>query len=349
MSSQITKQIDAMLEQIVSDGEAAPIELLGVEAEPLAQVLPPEPDVRALNGVSHGLTAQHIQPSERGEYAQHVTGIRAATGASSYLEQRLADRAALALLRLERVARYEAAQSNAQVRAVKQRIERGDVTGHAAPVTALWEQLKSLTGYDRSDYKAQPQRLELWASEQERGAALLLGVTQGGSAGGLSEGDLEFLGFELLEILKERGASGAAMLKAMTGRPAKRGEGQALLDFELDIEAGEALRLLDFYRSYFKESPHLADYHLTFQAQVMQSKANTARALYAEALAAEADVLALAALPREGDLTKITRYEAHLERTLYRALHDLEAARLEREGKNAPPPLRGVLDELPSE
>jgi hypothetical protein len=64
-----------------------------------------------------------------------------------------------------------------------------------------------------------------------------------------------------------------------------------------------------------------------------------------EALNAQADALALAALPSEMELEKVTRYEAHLERVLYRALHDLEAARSERAGQVGPPPLRGVLDE----
>jgi hypothetical protein len=40
------------------------------------------------------------------------------------------------------------------------------------------------------------------------------------------------------------------------------------------------------------------------------------------------------------------RYEAHLERVLYRALHDLEALRREGGGDPTPGPVRGVFDGL---
>ncbi len=49
-----------------------------------------------------------------------------------------------------------------------------------------------------------------------------------------------------------------------------------------------------------------------------------------------ADALALAALPPDKVLEKVTRYEAHLERGLYRALHELEAMQERKAGNAAP-------------
>ena len=41
-------------------------------------------------------------------------------------------------------------------------------------------------------------------------------------------------------------------------------------------------------------------------------------------------------LPQEGDLNKIMRYESHLNRQLYQAMHELEAIQLRRQGGHAP-------------
>ncbi len=41
-------------------------------------------------------------------------------------------------------------------------------------------------------------------------------------------------------------------------------------------------------------------------------------------------------LPSEEDLQKIARYEAHLGRQMYQALHELEALQRRRSGREAP-------------
>ena len=46
--------------------------------------------------------------------------------------------------------------------------------------------------------------------------------------------------------------------------------------------------------------------------------------------------LSLNAIPPEEDMKKIARYEAHLERGLYRAMHELEALQDKRKGRAAP-------------
>jgi hypothetical protein len=54
---------------------------------------------------------------------------------------------------------------------------------------------------------------------------------------------------------------------------------------------------------------------------------------------AEAELLAKRRdriLPDRADLEKIARYEAHLSRQMYQALHELEALQARRAGKGAP-------------
>jgi hypothetical protein len=48
------------------------------------------------------------------------------------------------------------------------------------------------------------------------------------------------------------------------------------------------------------------------------------------------EIQASAALLSETSLARLTRYEAHIERCLYRALHELEALQDRRQGKNVP-------------
>ena len=41
-------------------------------------------------------------------------------------------------------------------------------------------------------------------------------------------------------------------------------------------------------------------------------------------------------LPDQADLQTVSRYEAHLSRQMYQALHELEALQVRRSGKAAP-------------
>ncbi len=61
-------------------------------------------------------------------------------------------------------------------------------------------------------------------------------------------------------------------------------------------------------------------------------KAEKAERAEAELLAERRDRI----LPDRADLEKISRYEAHLSRQMYQALHELEALQARRAGKGAP-------------
>lgn len=305
------------------------------------EVLPPEPDSRALNAVKHGLGAGHVPPSEREAYAAHVQAVRGASGAAGYLQERLADRAALALWRLDRVARYEAAQSASQRRSALGAIEEANKYGPAEHVTAAYERVNKLTYDEPADLRARPQLAEEEARRLEDYAQTLRHWAEGGGAGELDPDAASVLGEQLGTCLLGVKVGGAVLVRAMVGRAAKRGEGVSVEDGGWTYEPAELAGLLGYFRQRFGDHAAVL---LGLFAEQQLTKAEAVRSAMSEAQAAMSDALALAALPRTKELDKITRYEAHLERTLYRALHELEAARREGAGQPLSPPIRGVLD-----
>lgn len=69
---------------------------------------------------------------------------------------------------------------------------------------------------------------------------------------------------------------------------------------------------------------------------------------YASAFDAEPREVSARLLPHDADLQQIIRYEAHLSRQLYHALHELEALQERRRG-NAAPLVRVAIHGLPGE
>ena len=303
-----------------------------------------ERDPRGANAQRHGILSEHVSEGERGEYAQHVEQMRASTGAASYLEQRLADRAALALWRLDRVAAYEAAQIREAQRSTRAAIAEGDGMRGTRNVQRARARLAEAAGTAPQVLASLPALPEDKAAQHDRAAAHLSAWASGGSAEGLGERDAAHLGAALAGELLDADppARAADMVRAMLGRAPRRGEGASIEGHTWTYEPGELPGLLTFYREFWGDD---AGELLGESAEFEREQAAKIREAQREASSAEADALALAALPSESEAQKITRYEAHLERVLYRALHDLEAARRERQGKDTPGPLRGVLDE----
>ncbi|MBZ9750717.1 hypothetical protein K7W42_07570 [Deinococcus sp. HMF7604] len=307
----------------------------------VGEVLPPEGDARALNAQTHGMTSEQVPPHERAAYLGHVQAVRSSSGARGYLQECLSDRAALALWRLERVARYEAAQVSAQRRKALQDIHTGDEYGPAAQVTRAYDALSRLTHETPAAHRAAPDLAERGAARHDAYALTLDGWGAGGRAEGLDVNTADHLGAALAELLQSSGARAGDMVRAMMGRPPKRGEALSVEGGEWVYEPDEVPGLLQFACERWRD---MAPRILGSLAQRERMKAEAIRAAQREALAAAGDALALAEVPPTQVLEKVTRYEAHLERVLYRALHDLEALRREAEGKDSPGPLRGVLD-----
>ncbi len=193
-------------------------------------VLPPEPDPRAFNAVQHGLGCEQVPPSERAAYAQHAQAVRESSGAQGYLEQCLANRAALSLWRLERVARYEAAQSSTQRRELADQIEAGRAYGPAGGVSAAYDRLSELSGETADVHRKDPGASEEEAQLLDAAAQVLDGWAAGGSADGLSRDEASQVGLLLAETLEEASVPPAQMVRAMMGRPARRGEADSVTD-----------------------------------------------------------------------------------------------------------------------
>ncbi|AAF10110.1 hypothetical protein [Deinococcus radiodurans] len=329
------------------NGENYETNAAGVLDMPQGQTV--ERDPRGANAQRHGILSEHVSEGEREAYAQHVEQIRASTGAASYLEQRLADRAALALWRLDRVARYEAAQIREAQRSTRAAIAEGEGYRGTGNVKRARARLADAAGTSPHLLAAVPGLPEHKAAQHDRAAAHLSRWAGGGSAEGLGERDAAHLGAALAGELLDADPPARAgdMVRAMLGRAPRRGEAASVEGHKWTYEPGELPGLLAFYREFWGDE---AGEMLGESAEFERGEAAKIRAAQREALSAEADALALAALPGEAEAQKVTRYEAHLERVLYRALHDLEAARREREGRDTPGPLRGVLGEQhPSE
>ena len=79
------------------------------------------------------------------------------------------------------------------------------------------------------------------------------------------------------------------------------------------------------------EEALMEDLHTAARYDAADKKAK-AEGVEAELLAEHRDRI----LPDGGDLQKVARYEAHLSRQMYQALHELEALQARRGGKAAP-------------
>ncbi|WP_119673967.1 hypothetical protein [Deinococcus sp. RM] len=300
-----------------------------------------ERDPRGANAQRHGILSEHVPPAERAAYLAHVEAVRDSSGARGYLQERLAERAALALWRLDRLARYEAALCNSEQRSVTQGLAERREYGHAGNILKAFNRVHRMVGESVEHIRADPALAEHWAVMLEASAAQLDGLAQGGTGEGLSD-DLAFvIGGLLTDYLGQVKISAADMVRAMLGKRGKPVEVDTLEGGDWEYDPGEIPGLV---RLWWEVLPQLGRVMLEGLASGQRRKAREVRAALLEAQRVEADAYALAAMPDGDALAKVTRYEAHLERVLYRALHDLEAARRQGEGLDTPGPLRGIVD-----
>ena len=151
----------------------------------------------------------------------------------------------------------------------------------------------------------------------------------------------EPLGIDLLTALVETwDIAPARVARVMLGRKPTRDEVQAVADWNWSVEPDELPRLIT-------EAARAAgaDWHpwLLRKLYGASGTAGKVRAVAARLPDLLRQEVAQATEPSTQRLEKIARYESHLERVLYRALHELEVARRERQGEQTLAPLRGVL------
>ena len=286
---------------------------------------------RALNPVKHGVTA-NVLPFERNAWQRHLEAVRAELQPVGPIEAALAERVALALWRLRRVAAWEAgllADARDRARVVLGFSGTYPVPDspprdrQAAAVSLLQRILKGWVSplADASEVVAEAR--EYVTSTRALIAALeraLAALDDPAGWTALDVGDdAQTIGGTLIDALDEQ--EKAALAARWEIEPKEVHE--VLVSSE---DLPDLLELLGVERT-----------RAALERALRSTRQNVA--LVEEALEAYHQATAerqARARPDLDELGKLQRYEAHLERTLYRALHELEALQARRRGEAAP-------------
>jgi hypothetical protein len=323
--------------------------------------------VRALNSLRHGIQAKSVLPSEQAEYALHQNALHASLEPHGYLEERLTDRVALTLWRLTRLETWEASllterhrrawesalfRDSALSRLIDSLSNSGTLEYREVSSLNLQETFKEL---ERFAYGSPAELLRDWADTALHAQTLLEGaeqLTRFYVAGGDTQPEVTDamllaltpeacspLTTTLDETLKQWGVTAETICKAALGDAYEPGHAES---YEVGDWEWEAAELPGLWRLYADEhaqrddvisAPHLVAYRkgceLKQDGKRILELGDRARVLLTE----EQNH---AVMLSEKDVQKVQRYEGHLERVLYRALHELEAMKDRRNGKQAP-------------
>jgi hypothetical protein len=285
---------------------------------------------RMLSALKHGVTAG-ILPDERKAWQRHLEAVRAELQPVGPVEEALTERVALALWRLRRVAAWEAglladARDHARVtHGLGDYLLPDSPPDHlqAAAVNLLRQTMKHwpITPLAKSFEVAEVARGYV-ASERERIADLeraLAALDDPAQLATLDDDTVGMAGIALIDALDEQEK---AVLAARWGI-----EPEEIEEIELAAE--------DF--SILLEIVGIERARTVLEHELRATRQNVA--LVEQALAAYHQATAerqARARPDLDELGKLQRYEAHLERMLYRALHELEALQARRRGEAAP-------------
>ena len=323
--------------------------------------------VRALNSLRHGIQAKSVLPAELEEYKVHQTALHASLEPEGYLEERLADRVALTLWRLTRLETWEASLLNEQGRRVWESAlfqndglsrlldslnDDGGAQYREASSLNLQETLKELT---RLAYGEPAELLRNWADTSLYAQTLLENgeqLTGFYSAKSDTQPDVsdtmlltlspeacEGLAGALAATLTEWGVDAETICKAVLGDAYEPEQAEG---YEAGDWTWKTTELPGLWRLYTAEHAHHNDVvnkpHLVAYRKGCELKRDGERILE---LGDRARVLLTeqqnhAVMLGEKDVQKLQRYEGHLERILYRALHELEALKEKRNGGPAP-------------
>ena len=323
--------------------------------------------VTALNSLRHGIQAKSVLPSEQAEYELHQNAVHASIEPQGYLEERLADRVALTLWRLTRLETWEASllteqhrrswesalfQTDGLSRLLDSLSNSGTVQYREVSSLNLQETLKEL---ERLAYGTPAELLRDWADTALYAQMLLEygeQLTRFYSAESEVQPEVtdamltaleaearEGLAGVLAETLAEWGVTAETICKAAVGDAYEPEQAEG---YENGDWMWESEELPGLWRLYTAEYDQRADVvnapHLVAYRKGCELKGNGERILElgdrAKALLTEQQ--AHAVMLSDVNIQKVQRYEGHLERILYRALHELEALKDKRNGGQAP-------------
>lgn len=311
-------------------------------------LLPPMPDPRSLNSRKHGILSEQVPHWERDAYAVHAQAVRESVGAGNYLEQRLADRAALALWRLDRVARWEAGEIEADQRRFVDRLQSPDPMAglvqsfgqSEGPVDTrnlrdTLRALSNMTGEAEAVLLNDPETVELVAADRDQ-LAEAWRLILAGESDALTDEQVQTVGVDLIVALQEQwNVSAERVARVLVGRKPTGAEVQSVVDWDWTPERHELPGLLaeavkvagaDNWRQWLIKQ----HYRAIGEAGKLRVVGERLPVLFHQELARATE-------PDTKRLEKVARYEAHLERVLYRSLGELKALRAE--GAGLPPEL----------
>ena len=332
-------------------------------AKQTQDLLPPDP--RALNPIKHGALSEHVPDFEREAYDLHRAGVLDSLAPAGYLEEKLAGRIALTLWRLSRLEGWEAAELGKLTRKAVAELVLGDSSPHLRVLTELNARKNAPVPYmGAEDLRAAVRRVLPYMNGEEAlstevvedveeavrdrlNASTFLHAYLAGQDDPFptDESVVSLLGAWALQALKNKKVSskriaGAALNTAKPSREAV----QWIEDDEWEWEAAELPGVLALMREVFGDklegAAHPALWTWEREADVLPQYL---------ARAAELRQEAAHSLPDERTLEKLQRYEAHLERQLYKAMHELEAMQERRQGHAAPLARLEVYGDAPPE
>lgn len=315
--------------------------------------------VSKLNAISHGITSFSVPPSEQTAFKVHRQSITDSYHPANAVEEFLCDRIAMLMWRSRRLDAWEASRLEASRQMAVERTVYGtgndlssaifDSDGRnlaVIPVEMLnlediRHEVERVTA-DRPEYYMNhlDELEEMGRRDIAEGLALeklpepltLEGCTA------LPGDTIQVLGIRLSKaLIEKRGVSPEAVAKAVYGRKVNRDEIDGIADFDIEWTPEQMAALWKLVDNESKrgdrESAHLVKFKIA-----LEKRANGQRQI---ALAQRATLLINRAeqgaiVLGEAEHGKLQRYDTGLERSLFKAMHELEALQEKRAGGMAP-------------
>jgi hypothetical protein len=290
---------------------------------------PRTPEGKAIvrtNAIKHGLLSNIIPEDEETAYRAHVTAIHAHYAPVGYLEEALTERIATALWRLGRVARYESVL-------VKQSTDRGIAQLHQDPdprTSFPWQRALAYPDDLQREIEAVTRALELHQLGPVELANRDSQTLEQWVRGALSYGAKHRAEDEHVAASRKVDQMHGIKQDEDDDWAAQSDEGRVLAwDFTKAKKAFELLISSKSQKLKLSRDWETCRQWLVWHLQVMEIELKSTTQKRVEIYASHA-------VPMAETTAKIAKYEAHIERTLYRAMHELEAMQERRAGKATP-------------
>ena len=281
--------------------------------------------ISRLNAVKHGILSEVLPDFEKDAYALHVANVFEDYNPQNYLETRLCERIASSLWRLQRLERHETAivarDTATAIKAVRDEKE---------PVSYLNPHSEQIHAEDiphqlESTQKAcEMMRRGVDSMRLENGEALSVWLWAFWELA-----DKTLSKWRKAERTLEKALKTAGCTDEWTDP-----EAHPYLTFEMVHPAITALG--QCIQGWLNVGGVLEPGEWQWFQDRLEVRVNWLTTELTRIQNLETHAAALASIPHERNTDKIAKYEAHLERGLYKALHELEALQDRRNGKNAP-------------